>query len=86
MSSAGEILRRVTELTIACIDDDLVQLDPDEDLAAVGLRSLDAVRLLIDLESTFSVTFPADMIDASTFRSIRTVATAVGALVEPEKL
>jgi acyl carrier protein len=54
--------------------------DPDADLSAVGFDSLEMVSFIVDLEASFSIQFPADMIDAETFRNVRTVANAVRAL------
>ena len=46
-------------------------------LAPVGLDSLKVVELLLDLESTFGISFPADMLDRETFRDAGTIAAAV---------
>ncbi len=54
--------------------------DPDLELAAIGFDSLKKVALLLDLEGSLGVRFPATMIDAENFRTLRAVADCVRAL------
>jgi acyl carrier protein len=58
-------------------------LDPDVDLSAIGLTSLEMVGFILDLEDSLAVQFPADMMDPATFRSARTIAGHVRALRGP---
>jgi acyl carrier protein len=51
--------------------------DSGESLADLGLESLDLVALIADLESTFEIEFPDEMLDPATFRSVLTIAEAV---------
>ncbi|KUN16126.1 MULTISPECIES: phosphopantetheine-binding protein [Streptomyces] len=54
--------------------------DPDAELTAAGLESLLVVALLVDLEQELSVTFPAELIQWDTFRSVRSISRAVAGL------
>ena len=51
------------------------------DLADLGLDSMAAVSLLMDLESTFDVTFPDEMLTAETFQSASTLEQAIVTLM-----
>ena len=59
--------------------------DPDADFSVIGFGSLEMVSFILDLEASFSIRFPADMMDAETFRNVRTVADSVRELREREK-
>lgn len=60
--------------------------DVDAPLAEVGLNSLHSVALLVALEQRFAVRFPPELIDATTFRTVRSMADAVrGALRTAEE-
>jgi|1186.fasta_scaffold650075_2 acyl carrier protein len=54
---------------------------PDVPLADAGYESLIIVAFLLDLEESFHISFPAELIVPETFHSIRTVADAVAGLV-----
>jgi acyl carrier protein len=56
--------------------------DPDRELSTLGFDSLKIVAFIVELEKSFSIEFPADMIDAETFHSVRTVAASVRVLRE----
>lgn len=79
-----DLVRRVTDLArIRLADGDVRALDdPDADLAAAGLGSIAIVEFMVDLERTFAVTFPAEMINGETFRTVRTVVDALRRLRE----
>ncbi|HEU0298649.1 MAG TPA: phosphopantetheine-binding protein [Longimicrobium sp.] len=81
-----EITRSVLEVARGLADpEDAAALDgPDAELAAAGFGSLKTVGLLMELESRFAIRFPADAIDAETFRSVRSVAGRVRTLLAPE--
>ena len=49
----------------------------DASLAEAGFGSLDVVRLMMAVESRFSVRFPAEMVEPRTFRTARTIAEAI---------
>lgn len=53
------------------------RIDMDEDLLDLGLDSLTAVELLLELEGAFDITFPDDMISGETFRTGRTLRRAI---------
>jgi len=46
------------------------QVSAADDLWAVGLTSLAAVRILMDIEDEFGVTFPDDSLTRDTFASV----------------
>jgi acyl carrier protein len=52
----------------------------DTDLAGLGLDSVRVVGFMVDVERTFAVSFPDQLVDAATFRTPRAVAEAVRAL------
>jgi acyl carrier protein len=57
---------------------------PDSELNSLGLGSLELVSLLVALENTFSVRFPADVMHRSTFRSVRTITEALQVTLRTE--
>jgi acyl carrier protein len=52
---------------------------PDADLALLGLDSLELTELIVDLETSLAFEFPADLLDPATFRTVRSIASAVEA-------
>ncbi|WP_052845421.1 acyl carrier protein [Streptomyces sp. NRRL S-31] len=56
--------------------------DPDTGLHDRGVDSLGIVGLIVDIERTLGVRFPAALITADTFASVRSVAAAVHGLTE----
>jgi acyl carrier protein len=54
----------------------------DASLQALGLDSMTAIDLLLDLEQTFGVVLPDSMLTAETFRTPATLAAAVLFLLE----
>lgn len=56
--------------------------DLDADFSAIGVDSLEMVSFIFDLETSFSIEFPADLIVPETFRNVRTVANAIRALCQ----
>ncbi|MFL6128910.1 MAG: phosphopantetheine-binding protein [Mycobacteriales bacterium] len=55
-------------------------VDQDTDLAELGLDSVRVVGFMVDVERTFAVSFPDQLVDAATFRTPRAVAEAVRTL------
>ena len=53
----------------------------DTELEKLGLDSMSAIDLLLNLEQTFEVVFPDEMITAETFRTATTLQEAVKSLV-----
>jgi acyl carrier protein len=53
------------------------RLRSDSKLSDLGLDSIRAIDLLIDLEETFGITFPDLMLNAETFRSAATLEEAI---------
>ncbi|NRQ33074.1 hypothetical protein HII36_14665 [Nonomuraea sp. NN258] len=54
---------------------------PDTALSDLGFGSLRMVALMVDVEENLSVSFPSEMINAQTFRTVRSVADAVAKLL-----
>jgi acyl carrier protein len=52
----------------------------ETDLGALGLDSMSAIRLLLDLEQTFGILFPDALLTAETFRTASTLENAVQSL------
>jgi len=59
-------------------------IDPDQELRDLGLDSMVAIDLLLDLEQTFQITFPDAQIRAETFRSLRTLEAHIAALMSQD--
>ena len=58
----------------------------DVELVQFGLDSMTAVALLVDLEKTFNIRFPDDMIVEGTFRTAGALKKAVQLLRERQSL
>jgi acyl carrier protein len=54
----------------------------DAELAQLGLDSMTAVAVLLDMEKTFGIKFPDDMLVAGTFRTAGRLKEAVQLLRE----
>ena len=57
-------------------------IDYDTELAQLGLDSMTAVALLLDMEKTFAIRFPDEMIAEDTFRTAGALKKAVQLLFE----
>ncbi len=57
---------------------------PGDDLAALGLDSMGVVQLLTDLEETYGLELPDELITEETFSTVGSLWDAVGGLVAPE--
>ena len=55
-------------------------LTPDTDLYAVGLTPFAAIRLVLALEETFDVKFPARMLHPESFGSINSIVACLDKL------
>ena len=53
------------------------QLEPDQNLKALGLDSMAAVDLLLDLEDNYSVTLPDQFLTQETFATAQSLWAAV---------
>ncbi len=56
------------------------RVDPDGDLARVGMSSIDMVELMLAVEAEFDLTIPPGDITLANFSSIRSVEALVGRL------
>jgi len=54
----------------------------DVELVTLGLDSLSAINLLLDIEDTFSIAFPDELLNESTFRSNSSLEAVLKTLVE----
>lgn len=57
-------------------------IDYAADLAQLGLDSMTAVALLVDMEKVFAIRFPDEMIAEDTFRTAGSLIKAVRLLLE----
>ena len=73
-----EVLRR--HLRSAKTD----SIDYDKELAQFGLYSMTAVALLLDMEKTFQIRFPDDMLVEGTFRTAGRLRDSVQMLREKQ--
>ena len=73
-----EVLRR--HLRSAKTD----SIDYDKELAQFGLDSMTAVALLLDMEKTFKIRFPDDMLVEGTFRTAGRLRDSVQMLREKQ--
>jgi len=71
-----EVLRR--HLRSAKAD----SINHDVELAQLGLDSMTAVAVLLDMEKTFNIRFPDDMLVEGTFRTAGRLKEAVQQLLE----
>ena len=60
----------------------LNDINYDVELVQLGLDSMTAVALLLDMEKTFDIRFPDDMIAEDTFRTAGGLKKAVQQLLE----
>jgi len=65
---------------------DDAELGPADDLAALGLDSMGVVQLLADLEETFGLELPDELITEETFATAGSLWDAVGDLIPRELL
>jgi acyl carrier protein len=59
-------------------------LTSDSSLEALGLDSMTAIELLLDLEGTFGIVLPDALLTAETFHTPATLEGAVRSLLEPK--
>ena len=57
-------------------------LAPGEPLGALGLDSMAAINLLLDLETTFGVQIPDDLLSAQTFETLASLEATFRPLLE----
>lgn len=57
-------------------------LAPDDALGKLGLDSMAAIDLLLDLERTFGVHIPDDLLSAETFETVGSLETTFRPLLE----
>ncbi|HEY0605295.1 MAG TPA: phosphopantetheine-binding protein [Herpetosiphonaceae bacterium] len=57
------------------------ELPLDTELSLLGLDSLSAINMLLDLEETFEIMIPDELLSTETFRSASTLEAALRTLV-----
>jgi len=80
MDELQELLSQVLKQHLQLIPADGT-IDPDAELRELGLDSMTAIALLLDLEQAFSITFPDEMLEADTFRTAATLRAALDRLI-----
>ncbi|NEO67782.1 MAG: acyl carrier protein [Moorea sp. SIO4G2] len=61
-------------------DDEEIAVEAD--LTDLGLDSMNAVNLMLDIEEEFEVSFPESMLNAEVFYSVSTLAKAIQSLID----
>ena len=61
------------------------ELSATDDLTALGLNSMGVVQLLTDLEETFGLELPDELITEETFETVGSLWEVVGGLVAAER-
>lgn len=79
MSDLAHDVERVLRAHLRYLPDD-EPLDRTARLSDMGLDSISAVDLMVDLERTFDVRFPDDMLTPATFRTATAVHDAIRSL------
>jgi acyl carrier protein len=79
MPAEPEIWQRLStvlreHLTLVAPGDEIPQ---ESTLGELGLDSMNAINLMLDLEGEFGVTFPDSMLNEETFRSGNTLVQAI---------
>jgi acyl carrier protein len=54
---------------------------PDADLRDLGVDSMRAIHLVVDIERTFDIRFPDELLTRETFRTPLTLASAIDGLL-----
>ncbi len=62
---------------VSSVDD----IDPNAELTTLGLTSMAATNLLIDLEDEFGVEFSDDLLTPEVFRTVSSLETAIEGLL-----
>lgn len=76
MASSDATKQKVSEILLGIMPHiPPEQLADDADLSSVGLQSVDAPRLITQLESKFGISFGMDDMQPQNFRSIDSIAT-----------
>lgn len=78
---------QVTEklLPILCqhlkLVEDAQNIPMDKELEALGLDSMGAINLLLDLEDNFGVSFPSELLNEDTFKTAVSLRNVVSSLL-----
>jgi len=76
------VLATVIQVTARYVGAEDGAIDPDANLAELGVDSLGVVGLLGDIESAFNLRMPDELLTAETFGSPRSLAQAIGGILE----
>lgn len=63
--------------------DELEAIPPDSELIDLGLDSLSAINLLLELEEEFGVAFPDELLSPETFRTAANLNATLQQLLQP---
>lgn len=80
--SAPTFRTRIAELVLRHTRLHDGSIDPTRPLRELGLDSMSAVNLLLDIEATFGITFPDELLTGEVFRTVESLADSVERLVE----
>lgn len=61
--------------------DDAQSIPMDKKLDSLGLDSMGAINLLLDLEDNFEISFPGSLLNEETFRTADSLNKAVSSLI-----
>jgi acyl carrier protein len=61
------------------------EIPPETPLRELGLNSLRAIELLLDLEATFEIAFPDDALTDENFRSAASLQRIVDSLINRDR-
>jgi acyl carrier protein len=76
-------LRRILART-GCLDVPVDTLGDHDDLYDAGLSSMGAVQLMLEVEDTFDIRIPEQLLSRGLFQSIGSLANALGRLLPAE--
>ncbi|WP_255509141.1 acyl carrier protein [Micromonospora sp. A202] len=72
------------EIVRGCMDSPSLDLQPDTDLWAAGITSMQVVRVMIAVEEEFEIELPEEVLTRETFTSVQAITQAVRELVAGE--
>jgi acyl carrier protein len=58
-------------------------VSPSDELAAIGLSSIDMVNLMLSVEAEFNITIPQTELTIENFHSVRRIEALLERLIEP---
>ncbi len=88
MDGAGSTVEAVAEVLPDLVTRHLRRVPEEADwysvpLADLGLDSMVAIELVLDIEDTFGTQFPEELLVRETFATLRSLEAAVASMVAP---